>query len=175
MGPARRPGGLPTALLGLATAPNLAVLALALAVMATANSVVDVAMNAPGTELERRYRRPIMSSLHAGYSAGLFAGGLAGTAAAAAAVPPLTHFAVVAAVGVVAGLAATRWLVDEPAEAGQPVLTAFLPTFGQGPAEGRRAARRGRRHPFSPRRLMGSAADDQARRDAAIGRGDRVG
>jgi MFS family permease len=113
----------PTALLGLAAAPNLAVLALALAVMAAANSVVDVAMNAQGVELERRYGRPILSSMHAGHSAGLFAGGLAGTAAAAAAVTPLAHFAVTAVLGVIAGLAATRWMVDEPTSRSQPILS----------------------------------------------------
>jgi MFS family permease len=112
----------PTALLGLAAAPSLAVLAVALAVMAAANSVVDVAMNAQGVELERRYGRPILSSMHAGHSAGLFAGGLAGTAAAAAAVTPLTHFAVTAVLGVIAGLTATRWLVDEPVNRDRPVL-----------------------------------------------------
>jgi hypothetical protein len=76
--------------------------------MAAANSVVDVAMNAQGVELERRYGRPILSSMHAGHSAGLFAGGLAGTAAAAAAVTPLAHFAATAVLGVIAGLTATR-------------------------------------------------------------------
>src|SRR4051794_40201962 len=112
----------PTALLGLAAAPGLAVLAMALAVMAAANSVVDVAMNAQGVELERRHGRPILSSMHAGHSAGLCAGGLAGTAAAAAAVPPLAHFAATAVVGVVAGLTATRWLVDEPGDRARPIL-----------------------------------------------------
>jgi MFS family permease len=112
----------PTALLGLAAAPGLAVLAMALAVMAAANSVVDVAMNAQGVELERRNGRPILSSMHAGHSAGLCAGGLAGTAAAAAAVPPLAHFAATAVVGVVVGLTATRWLVDEPGDRARPIL-----------------------------------------------------
>jgi MFS family permease len=112
----------PTALLGVAAAPGLAALALALAVMAAANSVVDVAMNAQGVELERRYGRPILSSMHAGHSAGLLAGGLAGTAAAAAAVPPIRHLAVVALLGVIAGVTATRWQVDEPASRPQPVL-----------------------------------------------------
>jgi MFS family permease len=112
----------PAALLGVAIAPSLAGLALTLAVMAAANSVVDVAMNAQGVELERRYGRPILSSMHAGHSAGLLAGGLAGTAAAAAAVPPIAHFAVVSVLGIIAGVTATRWLVDEPAGRGQPAF-----------------------------------------------------
>jgi MFS family permease len=94
----------PTALLGVALAPGLAWLTAALAVMAAANSVVDVAMNAQGVELERRYRRPILSGLHAAHPMGMLAGGLAGTAAAAA------------------GLAATRHLAVEPRQPGQALL-----------------------------------------------------
>lgn len=65
----------PTALLGLAAAPSLPILALALAVMAAGNSVVDVAMNAQDVNVERRYGRPILSSMHAEHRAGLLAGG----------------------------------------------------------------------------------------------------
>jgi MFS family permease len=107
----------PTALAGVALAPGLGWLAAALAVMAAANSVVDVAMNAQGIELERRYRRPILSGLHAALPFGMLAGGLAGTAAAAAGLAVGPHFCLAGGVGLVAGLAATRWLVAEP---GQP-------------------------------------------------------
>src|SRR3954469_16159787 len=107
---------------GIAFAPALATLAAALAVTAAANSVVDVAMNAQGVELERRLRRPVLSRLHAGHSFGVLAGGLVGTAAAAPAVGVRTHFAVVAAAGLVAGLLATRGLVDEPREEGVTLL-----------------------------------------------------
>src|SRR4051794_16851509 len=75
----------------------------ALAAMAFANSIVDAAMNAQGVELERRTGRPLLSGMHAGHSFGLAAGGLAGTLAAAAAVPVRTHFALTAAAGIVAG------------------------------------------------------------------------
>ena len=60
--------------------------------------------------------------MYAGHSLGLFTGGLAAIAAVAAAVPPLAHFAVTTVLGVVAGLTATRWLVDEPANRGRPTL-----------------------------------------------------
>jgi MFS family permease len=113
----------PTALLGVGYAPNLAVLTLALAVMAAANSVVDVAMNVQGVELERRYGRPMLSSLHAGHSAGLVGGGLAGMAVTAAGVPVTTQFAITAALGVLLGLGATRRLVDEPVRRGARALT----------------------------------------------------
>src|SRR3954464_1045173 len=72
--PLRPPGGGP--------AGAQPALAAALAAMAFANSIVDVAMNAQGVELERRCERPLLSGLHAGHSFGLAAGGLAGTLAA---------------------------------------------------------------------------------------------
>jgi MFS family permease len=100
-------------LLAVGLAPSLPGLAAALAAMAWANSIVDVAMNAQGVELERRFARPLLSSLHAGHPLGLVAGGLAGTAAAAADVSIDLHFAVVAAVGLTGALTASVWLVDE--------------------------------------------------------------
>jgi MFS family permease len=95
--------GFAPALVAVGCARNLAVLAAALAAMALANSVADVAMNAHGVELERRVGRPLLSGLHAGHPLGLVAGGLVGTAAAAAELPVAMHFAIVGAVG--AGLA----------------------------------------------------------------------
>jgi MFS family permease len=110
----------PAALVAVAFAPGLGALAAALALMAASSSVVDVAMNAQGVELERRYQRPILSGLHAGHPFGLVAGGLAGSAAAAADVSVHAHFAVVAGVGLVTALAATTVLVREPARDGEP-------------------------------------------------------
>ncbi len=112
----------PLALVGVALAGGVGTLALALAAMAAGSSVVDVAMNAQGIELERRYRRPILSGLHAGHPFGLVAGGLAGTAAAAAGVSVDAHFAVAAAVGLACGLGTSRLLVRESRRPGQPVF-----------------------------------------------------
>jgi MFS family permease len=108
----------PAALLAVALAPTLPALALALAAMAAASSVVDVAMNAQGIELERRYRRPLLSGLHAGHPFGLVAGGLAGSAAAAAGVGVDAHLGAVAVVGLTVGIGATFWLVSDPAPPG---------------------------------------------------------
>src|SRR5215207_8291632 len=112
----------PTALLGAALAPGLGWLALALAVSAAANSVIDVAINVQGVELERRLRRPVLAGLHAGHSFGVLTGGLAGTGAAATGLVISAHFAIVAALGLVAGLTATRGLVSEPRQPGGPLL-----------------------------------------------------
>ena len=103
----------PTALLGVALAPGLGALALALAAMAAASSVVDVAMNAQGIELERRYRRPLLSGLHAGHPFGLVAGGVVGSAAAASGVAVTAHLGAVAGTALGAGVAATFSLVRD--------------------------------------------------------------
>src|ERR671914_41742 len=103
----------PAALVGVALAPGLTALTVALAAMAVGSSVVDVAMNAHGIELERRYRRPLLSGLHAGHPFGLVAGGLLGSAAAAGGVSVTAHLGAVAVAGLAAGLGATFWLVRD--------------------------------------------------------------
>jgi MFS family permease len=77
-------------------------------------------MNAQGIELERRYRRPLLSGLRAGHPFGLVAGGLLGSAAAAADVPVEAHLGAVAAMGLAAGIGATFALVrEQPAPGGR--------------------------------------------------------
>jgi MFS family permease len=114
------PAGL--ALGGLATSGWW--LAAAAALMAAGNSVVDVAMNAHGAELERRRGRPLLSGLHAGHSLGMLAGAAAGTAAAAAGVPAPAHFAAAGALGAAGAVAATAALGPgaRAAGSGRPVL-----------------------------------------------------
>src|SRR3954469_6969323 len=66
--------GFPLGLVAIAVGVGVAAHALALAAMAVANSVVDVAMNAQGVELERRFERPLLSGMHAGHGFGLAPG-----------------------------------------------------------------------------------------------------
>jgi predicted MFS family arabinose efflux permease len=63
-------------------APSPVLLGLALVVFGAANGAMDVAMNAHGVAVERTVGKPIMSSLHAGWSFG----GLAGSGGVALAV-----------------------------------------------------------------------------------------
>jgi MFS family permease len=63
-------------------APTPLLLAVGLFFWGAANGSMDVAMNAHGIAIERSLRRPILSSLHAGWSAG----GILGAAGVAAAV-----------------------------------------------------------------------------------------
>src|SRR5215208_614749 len=94
------------ALAGLA--PSLGALTAALALMAAGNSVVDVALNAGGAELERRAGRPLLAGMHAGHGFGVLAGALGGAAAAAAGLAPAPHFALVATVALPVTLVAAR-------------------------------------------------------------------
>jgi MFS family permease len=112
----------PAGMILVGAAPSLATLTAALALTTAATSLNDVAMNVQGVELERRSGRPVLSGLHAGHSFGVLAGALIGTAAATADVAVAAHFTAVAVAGLIAGLVATFWLVDEHREAGARML-----------------------------------------------------
>jgi hypothetical protein len=106
------------------TARSVPALAGALFVVGVANSTLDLVMNAQGVSIERRMQRPILSSLHAAFSFGGFAGAGLGAAAAALRVAPLPHLAVAALLFGIPGLIATRPLLacDEDADADAPSL-----------------------------------------------------
>jgi fucose permease len=71
-------------------------LMLALFCFGAAHGALDVAMNAQGVAVEERYRRPIMSSLHALFSLGGLVGAGLGSLVATAGISPLTHFSAAA-------------------------------------------------------------------------------
>jgi hypothetical protein len=89
-------------------APTPVALAALLCVVGTANGTIDVAQNAHGAALERDMGRPVMSSLHAGWSLGGVAGAGGSALAAAAGLDPRIYMAGAAAVLVVIALAAGR-------------------------------------------------------------------
>jgi MFS family permease len=101
-------------LLLAALAPTPVWLVAAVTTWAAANSVLDVALNTQGVDLDRRYGRPVLAGLHAGQGVGLLGGAALGTVAAAAAVPLPLHAAVVGGGALVVGLAGTTALVREP-------------------------------------------------------------
>jgi predicted MFS family arabinose efflux permease len=99
-------------LLGLAG--DLPALAGALVVFGATNGALDVSMNDNGGRMERLLERPIMGTLHAGFSGGAALGALVGGAVARAGVPASTHFAAVAVVLAAAAVSAGRSLADLP-------------------------------------------------------------
>jgi MFS family permease len=112
--------GLALVLPGLAR--SVPALAGALFAVGLANATLDLAMNAQGMTIERRLGRPILSSLHAAFSFGGFAGAGVGALAAALGVAPLPHLAVAAILFGTLGLIAVGPLltVDEDADADAP-------------------------------------------------------
>jgi fucose permease len=96
----------PAALVLPGLAGNLAWLMGTLAVFGALAGLLDVSMNACGARLELGYGRPIMSSLHAGYSIAGLAGAAIGGVSAWLGASPLATFAVTAAALIVLGLLA---------------------------------------------------------------------
>ena len=96
----------PAALILIGLARDLVALMITLAVYGAMAGLIDVSMNACGARLELGYDRPIMSSLHAGYSiAGLAGAGIGGISAWLE-ISPLPTFAAAAGALVVLGLLA---------------------------------------------------------------------
>lgn len=95
-----------------ALATDVWTLAAALAVLGASNGVVDVAQNAQAVTVERAYGRPIMSSVHALFSAGGFIASAIGGAMLAMGWPVLLDVAVFAAIGVVLTFAVRPHLLD---------------------------------------------------------------
>ena len=99
----------PAALIPIGLAWNLAALMATLAVYGAVAGLLDVSMNACGARLELGYGRPIMSSLHAGYSiAGLAGAGIGGVSAWLGISPLPTFIAAAGALIVLGLLAVTR-------------------------------------------------------------------
>jgi hypothetical protein len=109
-------------------APSLSWLVAGLLVFGASHGAMDVAMNAQGVTVQRAYRRPVMSSLHALFSIG----GLAGAGFAALMlwldVAIAMHVALVS-LAMIAGLLLTRgWMLDDRGHAQAEGLQLARPT-----------------------------------------------
>lgn len=91
-------------------APSPAGLGLLLVVFGAANGAMDVAMNAHGVAVERELGRPIMSSLHGGWSSGGFAGAGMAALASVAGIDPRAEAVIAAIVLLLVALGATSRL-----------------------------------------------------------------
>ncbi|MEV0624205.1 MFS transporter [Nonomuraea sp. NPDC050404] len=118
---ALRAGGPLTALslLGVALAPDLPLLLVAVALFGMAFGIVDVAMNAQGSAVEQAYGRPLMNGMHAGWCVGAISAGALGSLAIAAGLSFTLNVALVALVSLpVAVLLGRTYLPEPPAAAG---------------------------------------------------------
>ncbi len=98
-------------------APSWALLAGALLVAGALDAVVDVAQNAHGLRVQRRYGRSILNTFHGVWSIGAVTGGLLGSAAAGLAVPLAVHLGVTAVVFAGVALLAGRHMLPGPDDA----------------------------------------------------------
>jgi len=103
--------GLALAIVLPAIAPSVAVLAAVLVLVGATNGALDIAMNAQGVSVERHLKRPILSSLHAAFSFGAFAGAGLGALCAALDVGALPNVLIAAGLFGGLGLAAVARLL----------------------------------------------------------------
>ena len=109
-------------------APNLWLLAPAMALMGALIGCMDVAMNANAVEVERRLGRAIMSSSHGFWSLGGFIGGLGGSYVIALWGAEAQALIVAAIALAIVLLAGPKLVADAPhASAGKPAPHALFP------------------------------------------------
>jgi MFS family permease len=94
---------------GLARGPWT--LGAALLVLGFFNGCLDVSMNAHAVQVEKAYRRPVMSAFHATFSVGGVLAALAGAAAAGSGWSPATTLATAGVLGIAVALTAARGLL----------------------------------------------------------------
>ena len=98
-------------LVPIAFVPNVVALGLVIFALGVVSAFLDVAMNAHGLVVERRYKRPILSSFHAWFSLGGLAGAGTGALAAWAALDLRIHLPLTAAIALAGGLIAGPFLL----------------------------------------------------------------
>jgi MFS family permease len=119
-------------------ARNLPELMVALLGAGVTGGTLDVAQNAQGVRVEAAYGRPVMTSLHAGYSFGAIAGALIGGGFAWAGVGLLPSLAAAGLAGAAVDIVAGRRLLPGKRLAGLPegsAAPAFPPPAVLPPAE----------------------------------------
>jgi fucose permease len=104
------------ALAALGFVPDLATMCVVLFVMAGANSVVDVGINASGVAVQHLAGRSVMSRMHAMHSVGGVAGTLIGAFTAHLGVGRSGHFLVMGVLVAVAASVTSRWLLPAQVE-----------------------------------------------------------
>ncbi len=82
------------AVLGAGSAGSLVLVAAAFVVGGAMDAITDVAQNAHGLQIQRRYGRPILNSFHALWSVGAVLGGLMAAGAMALGLPLAAHFTI---------------------------------------------------------------------------------
>lgn len=95
----------------IAFVPNVVALGLVIFAIGVISAFLDVSMNAHALVVERRYKRPILSSFHAWFSLGGLAGAGTGALAAWAALDLRIHLPLTAAIALAGGFIAGPFLL----------------------------------------------------------------
>ncbi|WP_226356432.1 MULTISPECIES: MFS transporter [unclassified Pseudonocardia] len=120
-------------------APSWALFATAMLLVGASDAVVDVAQNAHGLRVQRRYGRSILNGFHALWSVGAVAGGLMGSAAAGIGLALPVHLGVSSLLSVVIAVAVYPLLLrgadgdDRPAPDAADGAPPRRPWTGLGP------------------------------------------
>jgi MFS family permease len=109
--------GMCLALAGVPVAGTWAAFAAVLFVLGALDSVVDVAQNAHGFRVQRRYGRSIVNAFHGLWSAGAVLGGVMGSVAAGVAMPLSWHLTAVAVAFGALAVGTRRYLLPGPEDA----------------------------------------------------------
>jgi fucose permease len=127
-----RAGGIASALAVnlVVLAPHPLLLVAGLFVLGASSATMDVAMNSHGVSVQEDLGRPIMSSLHAGWSFGGMTGAALAAALAALALDPRVGVAIASALLLAGVLAATRQVGPGSAAEGADTPGFTLPTRG---------------------------------------------
>ncbi len=112
----------------LALAPTLPVLITALVLSGACNGSMDVAMNAQGVAVERRYGRPILNSFHAFFSLGGLTGAFVGGLAASHGIALLPHFLGIALFCFILIISTARFLLPAHEDAQRTRVAFVRPT-----------------------------------------------
>jgi predicted MFS family arabinose efflux permease len=108
---------------------SLALLCVVLLACGAAAGLGDMAMNAEGVLVEKLYGRSVMSSFHGFWSLGVLAGAVVSALASHAGIDARLQFAVEALALAAVGVAAARFLLDDPSTREAPAPPRFaLPT-----------------------------------------------
>ncbi len=122
--------GIAANLVLVGVAPSYATLAAALFAAGALDSIADIAVNAHGLRVERRYQRSILNSLHGLWSVGAVVGGAMGAAAAGLDVPLPTHLAIAAALFAALAIGVSRLLLPGRDDAELTPKAGRLPRLG---------------------------------------------
>nr|WP_300338386.1 MFS transporter [Actinomyces sp.] len=122
-------------LLGAASSGSWILFALCMAWVGGTDAIIDVAQNAHGLRVERRWGSSIITSFHAAWSLGAVAGATLGQAVAGWGVEIRLHMLLVLALLTVVSLSASRWTLKGPDGDDREAVTAPSAGSASAPAE----------------------------------------